>query len=506
MKNSVRIGIAALLFCALVMPVMATGQMEGGDGAPAGKLPMRYVVPGNAPQELDAALAAVNDKLVQDGLNLDVEVVYIPWDAWDQRTNIMLSTGEPFELFHVMENRLPTQTFAARGALTPIDDLLEDYGDVLLERFTENEWSALQLEGQIYSVPARWRQTAGYGGPNGSITARADLLEKYGLPMPTNAEELLDIGEELQQRVKDDLGETWYFWDHEMQVTPVYFFRTLDNWPFYVDYAEEIIYIDQDGNVEAYFETEEFRMAADFQREMYVRGLRHPDILSVPRDLKSQATDTGRYLFGLGTGPLSSYPTIVQLFPDAELEQFYLAEDKPFYETLPVWNSNSVPSTTDQPQAGIEFLNWLYASDENHDLFLYGIPGEHYEPVGENRMTQVRTEGGQPVYAHPFWQTQFIPFANFGTDALDALVDSYLTPMDNIENAINVGFVFDKEPVSAEWANVLAEREASMYPIKWGVVSFEDHFDEAIGRMRAAGLDKIVEEYQRQFDEWRAEQ
>ncbi|MFW6313082.1 MAG: DUF3502 domain-containing protein, partial [Spirochaetota bacterium] len=181
-------------------------------------------------------------------------------------------------------------------------------------------------------------------------------------------------------------------------------------------------------------------------------------------------------------------------------------EGKPFYETLPVWNSNSVPSTTDAPQAGIEFLNWLYASEENHDLFLYGIPGEHYEPVGENRMTQVRADNGQPIYAHPFWQAQFVPFANFGTDALDALVDSYLTPMDNVENAINVGFVFDKEPVSAEWANVLAEREASMFPIKWGVVSYEEAFDEAIARMRAAGLATIVEEYQRQFDEWRAEQ
>ncbi len=59
---------------------------------------MRYVAPGSDWEKEDEIIGLVNDKLQKDGVNIEVELIRIPWDAWDQKVNLMLSTGEEFEL------------------------------------------------------------------------------------------------------------------------------------------------------------------------------------------------------------------------------------------------------------------------------------------------------------------------------------------------------------------------------------------------------------------------
>lgn len=47
-------------------------------GAP---VPMRYVAPGSEFAMQDEVLAKVNEKLQADGVNIEVEIQRIPWDA-----------------------------------------------------------------------------------------------------------------------------------------------------------------------------------------------------------------------------------------------------------------------------------------------------------------------------------------------------------------------------------------------------------------------------------------
>lgn len=65
-----------------------TGSMESKEAAQENngeKKLVRYVMPGTAPQDQKAGEAAINKKLEEDGLNLQYEAIYIPWDVWDQR-------------------------------------------------------------------------------------------------------------------------------------------------------------------------------------------------------------------------------------------------------------------------------------------------------------------------------------------------------------------------------------------------------------------------------------
>ncbi|MFR5899205.1 MAG: hypothetical protein ACLUIO_06885 [Neglectibacter timonensis] len=70
-----------------------------GSSAPQ---PMRYVAPGSDWPMQDEVIAKVNEKLQADGVNIEVKLQRIPWDAWDQKTQLMISSGEEFEMLHVM--------------------------------------------------------------------------------------------------------------------------------------------------------------------------------------------------------------------------------------------------------------------------------------------------------------------------------------------------------------------------------------------------------------------
>jgi putative aldouronate transport system substrate-binding protein len=496
--------LLTLLLSGPSLSVFSAAQPDAAGKAQAAVLPMRYVVPGNAPDDLKTAMIAVNEKLAKDKVPINVEVIYIPWDAWDQRTNIMLSTGEPFELIHVMENVLPSQSYAARGALTPLDELIDKYGQNLKKLFTAQEWDALRLAGKIYAVPARWQAHHGKGGGGGEVSVRLDLLKEAGLELPKTPKELLDAAEKMQQLAKKKYGETFYIWHHNLSYSDQWFFRTLDTFPFYVDFSEEIIMIDGKSKVSAFYESQEFKANANFNREMYTRGLRHPDVLSLPNQQRSDIVAGGKMLFGASTGGYSSYMTTKRAYPEAEILMFYMKPDMPIYESLPVWNSNSVPSTTKNPETAIQFLDWLYKDKTNHDLFMYGVPGVHYEPVGTDRMKQVLNSTGKAIYGHQGWQAALIDFNRWDVAQPEVNVTYQKVPYKNVRYTENVGFIFDKSKVKTELANVLAERQASMWPIKYGIVPYDAYYADGIKRMKAAGLDRIVEEYAKQYAAWKA--
>lgn len=465
----------------------------------AEKIKMRYYVPGTDQPDLPNVVSAVNKKMNDDGLNLDLEVHHIGWDQWQNKTNVMLSSGEEFELMHVMSDVLPASVYVSTGALTPLDDLLTKYGPKITPLFNDKMWGATKINDKIYSVPAYWRDVT-QGGDLGYITVRKDLLDKLNLPVPKTADELINDAVALKKAAGNDA----YLWDHQLQRPPIWLHRTFDSWPFYADFANGIFFVDKDANVKAFVETEEFKKDSEVYRKMYKLGLIHPDILSVPPDTRQKMGQQGKFLFGLGTYDYDLYPSLVRNVPDAKLEMFRLSPDKPSYIINPVLNFNAVPSTTKHPEAAIEFLNWMYGDEKNHDLFLFGKEGEHYKDLGNNRAEFVKDSANAQLnkYTFDFWQIGYFKWNKFDKVALDGQVQRWTTSDASAVYANVAGFSFNPEPVKTEYANVLAEMTSSILPIKLGVVDYEGNYQKALAKLKAAGLDKVIKEYDTQLHEW----
>ncbi|MDO4739758.1 MAG: extracellular solute-binding protein, partial [Eubacteriales bacterium] len=469
------------------------------DGAQVETVPMRYVIPGSAPGvegQAEIVFAAVNEKLQADGVGIEFQLTTIPWDAWDQKTSLMLATGEPFDLLHVMEDQKGFANYVGQEALLPLTELIETYGQNIKKVIPDWMWDGAKVGGEIYAVPAYWTEntTATEG-----LTIRTDWLEEYGIATPETAEELFDAIGVFQENWTGD-GTPYFI---QLYAEPArYLYRTFDTYPFTL--IEQLICVRQDGTVEAWIDTEEFKMEAEFARKSFEAGYVNPDILSVPSEWRGNEADMGRYLYRDGNG----LHTSLWLEQNGiEEDVIVLAPEKPSFRDMGFRNDNVVPASSENPEAAVKFLDWIYANQENYDLFIYGIEGTHYnlpeDAVGLEREILLNEEGSS-LYTFHTWMIGNLQYTRAGLGdhpTRIAIQDVYDA---DAVNSVTVGFQFDATDVSVEYANCLAEVKSSLYPMKVGIQSYEEGIEAARSNFAAAGIDAVIEEYERQLTEWLA--
>lgn len=493
------------LFLVVLMSFYAVSLMIAGgrnqqDNSRA-KLPMRYYMPGAPTADWETATRAINEALDRDGLNIDFQPRYIPWDQWVDKINLMISTGEEFELFHVMEDYVPTSTYASRRSLASLSSLLENDFPSLKQHYDPLLWQCVTINGEIYSVPAQWIDSS--GDFDGDIRIRKDKYDQYNIPVPKTPAEIITALTALQQRWAAEDGVKRYFYEHSLSRPSLCLHRSYDTWPFFVS-LEGIFQVRQDGTANLYFTTDEFKKDAEFMNTLYQAGLIHPDILNLPADTISINRNNGDLLMGFITGPRNTYELTSQGI-DAEVLVYFLnpPPEKPMLTIMPVLNSNAIPITAKHPEAGLKFLDWMYKSQANQDLVLYGVQGRHWKPVGADRYELIRGPDATPLYKFDNWMIETIEYHRFDIEDRSSDLEkkdwlSNINP-DNTEISPKVGFNFNSEPVRVEYANMMAEYTASILPIKVGVIPYAGNFEAAMVKMRAAGCDKVIAEYRKQL-------
>jgi putative aldouronate transport system substrate-binding protein len=464
---------------------------------PAAKIEkVNYVTPGNTFTDQDAALAEINKKLQADGANVEVSFTRIPWDGYQQKLNLMLSSGEEFDLLHVMQDIVNISSLTSMDAIVPIDDYVNKYPE-LIKKFNENQWSMGKFNGKIYAVPADWQD---FSKINGYLFYRDDILKKVTDKFPTDFDGLLDVMTKMQQEIKAETGKTAYHWMHQVSSNPSWLHRTYSEFPFFVDSSNSLTLVKQDGTVESYFESEVFKKDAEAYRKMFKAGLVDPDVLNAQSQKKYDEMKVGATLPS-ATFNFDDEKGLKENIPSASLEMAYLSPEKPNLQYTSIQNLNAVSATSKNPEAPIKFLNWLYANKENHDLFCYGVEGKHYKASAPNRIDYIRGEDKNPLYAFDTWMIGYLPYMRWDETLSQKGIDFKTKPIpaDKLVLSPQVGFLFDATNLKTELANLQAEVISSFYPIKFGLVEYDKAYPEAIKKLKAAGIDKYITEYQTQL-------
>ena len=173
---------------------------------------------------------------------------------------------------------------------------------------------------------------------------------------------------------------------------------------------------------------------------------------------------------------------------------------------LTVGNMNGIPKSCSNPEAALAFLDWFYSDAANVQLLVYGIEGVHYNRIEgtENRVEFTKDAIGSQLYYFDNWEVGFYPYNLFSETEPDESIAKSTTPLAEGTYVVSpvAGFIFDESNVMTEMANLRTEVAASMYPIKYGFVDYDEAFDTAIANLKAAGLDKVIAEYQRQLNDF----
>lgn len=453
-----------------------------------------YVVPGDEPVDLAGGVQAINDKLRQDGAGVQLEFRYYPWDAWDQKINIMLSTGEKFDLFQVMNDRVSLSNYASRGALADISPYIQEYGQNILAVCPEIMMRSGQVGGVQYAIPAYWVESA----LDPELTIRADLLRKYDLPMPASVAELTDTFEKLMAAWE---GPQKPFIPIIGSNSARFGLASMEHeeWPYVI--YDKVFFVGQDGVVRNYFETDVFKKDCQLARSWYEKGLISPDVLTTTSDQLNNQLMSGNWFVHAGT--VGDITQIKNNYPDITVDDFVALTftDKARVRPYGTRNMNAVPLTSEHPEAVVKLFNWVYASQENYDLFMYGREGVDFEKMEPHNIRYASDPvTGRPPYFFSDWMAGNIKYLRPSVTAPKATNDMLYTINEGAVDGVAAMFTFDATKVQTKYTDVQTQISAVIAPIATGVQSYDEHIDNALQMLRAAGVDELIAEFQAQLD------
>jgi len=144
------------------------------------------------------------------------------------------------------------------------------------------------------------------------------------------------------------------------------------------------------------------------------------------------------------------------------------------------------------------FIDLMQNDKELHNLMMYGIAGTHYEPVGDDKYTSTDKSANYTGFSNWSFNSslnrQDASFPQEASDLLNVWESTvYHYPLET--------FVFNNASVKTEVANVSNVMLRYAIPLEYGVIKDIDQgIAELNKQIKAAGIEKIQAEMQRQID------
>ncbi|KGE18788.1 extracellular solute-binding protein [Paenibacillus wynnii] len=434
------------------------------------------------------------NKITTAKINATVKIHHLGWSEFPQKMNLMMASGEPFDLMFTAgwDN---FNGNVAKGAFVQLDDpknnLLENQGKGILENIDPLMLNGGKIAGKIYAIPTQ-KEIASQQG----MFLQKELVDKYKIDL-ASIKKLEDLEPYLLQVKKDSPN-----------IIPII---ATSNWLGILPYEivgskESPGRLPNDGSTKVVnvFETEEAKSLFKLMEKWFKLGLFQKDP-ATNTDLMSQSK----------TGLVFTQQT--QLKPGGDAE-YNIGVEKPFVQvplteirTAPGDLNNSmlaISKTSKDPERAMMFLNLLHTDKDLVNLIDYGIEGKHYVKVsGKESVIKYPdgVEAAQSGYAPSnAWQigNQFLTYTFEQEDPQKwekfKEFNKASTP------SVLVGFVYNAEPVKNEEAAIAAIWKKYIDALSAGIVDTTDYLDKMNKELKKAGMDKVLQEKQRQIDEFLA--
>ena len=514
--------LSASLFTACGSPASSSGETggsaagdstaEGSAADPAAADPEEGAVPGDLREQelvkLDVVMCTTVEKgdapqvmeevnkILLDKLNVEMNLTYINYGNYLQQSTLMLSSGEGADLLPIYLT--PLATCANNGQIIPLDDLLEQYGQEMVEAIGPHYVECGRVGDHIYGITTGRDLAKAYG-----IQMRKEICDEYEIDYQGIKD--LDTLEAALYKVKESVPDIIPLVPSMGQLIRNWGWDTLGDdatsLGVLMDFGSEL-------NVVNLYET-------DFYREFVTRTRRWYQDGVIMQDALSNTETTGTMMrSGAAFGGLAN------LKPGYEVQEtrnngipICIAEIVPAYTTtadsqLATW---AITSGCKNPVAAMKLMNVLYTDPDVVNLLIYGIEGTHYVAVGEANGDQKMIDYPEGIDAgntgyNPgggwLWCNQTVGHVWNGNPP-----DYWEVQTEFNNTAIRsqaFGFTFDSANVRNQVSactNVVGKYHQALM---CGTLDPETTLPVFIRELKDAGVDDIVAEKQAQLDAWAA--
>ncbi len=473
------------------------------------EITMIYMPLGSMPKGLQEVEDAIN-AITEAEINTHVDIQMIESGSYDQQIGLMMSSGEKVDLMLTLPiGSSSYNNMANQKQFMDISALLKEYGQGVLDT-VGNLIEATTVDGKIYAVPTyRTLVTSAY------IVMQTDVLEDLGLLEKAQNMTSFTEYEEILEAVKSN--EKWNYLagivnsDVDGLCLPLAgSYLGVDNFADASSYDQlgdlnKIIAIDPEGSddtVKMNYATPEYKAMIDKMRDWYEKGYVYADAATTEDSAEILVkNNVGFSYFVEGEIGIETSKTAACGMPMTCVKivthPISLSSCTKF-----VW---AVPNTATEPEAAIKFMNMMYTDSRIENLLVWGIEGRDYQVKDGVACFMDGQDANSVAYqsADFMFGNQFLALPWEGQSA--DFRDIAKAEMDSARESKYLGFSCDTSNIQNELtaiANVIAEYGPSL---ESGIAP-EGTLDEFIAKLESVNAQAIVDEYQRQLDEWLAQQ
>lgn len=459
---------------------------------------MQWPSVGNAPSGIEDVEKAVND-ITKD---IGVTVTLQPVGAFDlgTETSLAVSSGDKLDLCLSLYSGVGTMV--NNGSIIELSDLLDEYGSDIKDA------CGIQMAGGNYNNGVYGVPVAYVNGAEQGFVCRTDLLEKYGIQIDPQKTYTADELEQIFDKVKQGEGDSFYILAGGFTVgLPFGSLYTVDNCG--ASLASGGILLDKSADstkIENVYASDEFSEFADRMYEWNQKGFFSPDASTTTEDASAQIS-AGNYL-GVFVSNAANI-TKSSYTNSCGMDMTYIKTLEPIerseeYQAI-LW---SIPSTCENPEKTMEFLNLIYKNSDLANLLQYGIEGNSYQIVEQDdNGTVIKPVDGQTTATVPYWQN----FGIFGNRLKWYAMSPNTTNTNNELEAYNksvtkkspaLGYVFSVDAVSSQYSAVSSVIAQYSPILMTGSIDPKQELPEFLKALEDAGIDNVIKENQSQFDKW----
>ena len=441
------------------------------------------------------------NKNLQKDLNVTLDIQFIPFSDYHTKIPLLFSSGEDFDVITNYDYSIN----ASKGAYLDITDMLGTVTPKMKANYDDLAWKGVTINGKIYAVPSK--SNVPY---ERVMIVRGDILKKAGMDKLST----LDDIDKFLSYVKDNEKEVLPFdgmdWDFSsMDFTNLHTssgFSSILNGE--EPYGTLGFFNLKDPNDTKIYSWEEINdtVLVPYYKKMYSmqqKGLWPKGALQNTAGSLNMLED-GKTAMAINMiSSNTDFINIMTQHPDWDIKIFPF-NDLKYVSTRVMMNGLSINKNSKNPERALMFIEKMTMDDTYLDLVTFGIKGKHY---------LVRDDG--QYYAPPGVKAEDIGYNggtwgdwmwidlrslfNFGD--INPSVKPYIDLAKERASANPLcPFIFEQTPVKNEIAAVQNVFDTYCKPLYFGLVDPDTIMAEYKAKLKAAGIDKIYEEVNKQVE------
>ena len=468
----------------------------------------------------DKVWAAFNEQLQQYVPNTTVEFIDVPFEEYSEKFSQVLASGEGVDLAWTGW-LVDKPTNINDGNLMPLDDLLAEYGQGIVDTLGEEvvEIHRNAADGKLYYLPS-WQ---GLCGDRRGWLVVTEIAELAGDTWIEDTEAALNKwrnnyseGTEAFQAVLDQATKYLAAAKEAGKLGAGINTGRAFGWSMYngmysflgVGGAEiGITYCDGTFTVKDGVAGEHYKLYAKTMADWYKEGYIRSDIMSVDTSTlttpkNGEITDT-TYVFSCD--PYLTEADQEAAIADAGMDMTYLPIEENAYLILGGDTSYAIPYCADEPERAMMVLNAIYSQPDLYNTLIYGIEGEDYTKNADGTITTSYV-GASPTADDSYGIQRWIigscknALINNGTDP------NYYADLEALEATAQVNpflnFTFDRTNVEGICASILNVYYEYGPQLDNGVAgdNWEELYNNYMAARKDAGIEELVTEFQNQLN------